>query len=369
MFAAPRFYLSSSTMHRTTGQLSTGAKPLGQAKRRRPVTPTSPDASGIDNGTLLSAIEQINSKMDKFSERIDDMENKLIRKFKEFEHRFAEIGDALDFQNKVVEEIQTELPRMEKKLKTDLQDAYMEIDKVAAYATRENIVILGVPELSENENTEEVVRDFYKTKLKIGDGERIEHQRLHRIPSAQKPRPIKVRFFRYDDKVKIMNHAKNLKGTSYFITDDLPKRNRQMRKEQMEQMKKAREMGKIAFFSRSEPWKLVIKDAKGGKDGASRSGERPPRSSKLADERSREVMPSIPATSGAQLNREDWPTLKVTRDHGRQGTYPRRAEATGDQERKGEENRRETSGQTEAAGNSTEERRDVDEMEGVLEEP
>ena len=137
-----------------------------------------------------------------------------------------------------------------------------EIDRISSYICRENLVIMGIPELTEKEDTEKVVKDFYQKNLKMGNdliGE-IEHQRVHRVPATTRPRPIKVRYLRYSDKVKVQQNGRQLKGTSFYIMDDLPKRVRQERSKQMPSLRAAREQGKLAFFSRAEPWKLVVID-------------------------------------------------------------------------------------------------------------
>lgn len=87
---------------------------------------------------------------------------------------------------------------------------------------------------------------------------KIEYQRIHRVPSAQKPRPIKARFLRFADKQAIQANAKLLRGSNIFILQDLPKRIREERKAQWPALKAAREAGKLAYFSNTDPAKLYV---------------------------------------------------------------------------------------------------------------
>ena len=105
------------------------------------------------------------------------------------------------------------------------------------------------------------MRDFMITKLQFTEEEvrKIEYQRIHRVQSGvTSPKPIKVRYLRYKDKVAVQQRAKLLKGTQIYITDDLSKRVRMIRKSQMAALTTARRAGKLAFFSKVEPTKLYI---------------------------------------------------------------------------------------------------------------
>ena len=249
-----------------------GALPAG--KRRRPPTPTSPSASA--NEELLTAFEKmLDARVEQVAKRLDTIESSFGKKFKEIERRFDEVTLALDFQNKTVEELRlNEIPTIKNDIVKERTDMHKELDRLATYVCRENSIILGLPELME-EDTEKVVREFYRTNLQLGEeAEHIIHQRIHRVPgSMQKPRPIKIRFLRYSDKMKVHNHAKHLKGTSYVVTDDLPKRVREERRRQVPDLKRARDNGKWAAFSRSEPWKLIVVDKRSDIHGR-QQGER-----------------------------------------------------------------------------------------------
>lgn len=236
------------------------------SKRRRPLTPTSPVYSTPDSPQLLPSIEKvIESQMGKLNERFNErftrLEVNLAQHAENIEKRLKDFSEALKFQAEETEHLKRkEIPRLESEIIEEQLKREREIDRLSSYICRENIVIMGIPEKSEKEDTEKVVKEFYKVNLGLTDEQigSIEHQRVHRVPATARPRPIKARFLRYSDKIMIQSNSAKLKGSSYFIMDDLPKRVRDERRLQIPALKAARNEGKLAFFSRAEPWKLFV---------------------------------------------------------------------------------------------------------------
>ena len=93
------------------------------------------------------------------------------------------------------------------------------------------------------------------------NAENIEFQRAHRI-GKKKPgetRPAIVRFLKFSEREMVLRRARELEGeTDVKVYSDLPKEISERRKKQWPRLKKAREEGKIAFFSKPEPDKLFI---------------------------------------------------------------------------------------------------------------
>lgn len=79
--------------------------------------------------------------------------------------------------------------------------------------------------------------------------------------SSTRSRAVVARFERFGDREAVMRNARKLKGTDIFIDEDLCQASQQIRKNQIPQMKKARDEGKIAFFKYT---KLIIKDKSTG---------------------------------------------------------------------------------------------------------
>ncbi|KAL9965225.1 hypothetical protein ACROYT_G028996 [Oculina patagonica] len=113
--------------------------------------------------------------------------------------------------------------------------------KLECHSRRGNLKFYGVKEQvnESNNDTETVLREFMRTKLKIppSDEEQIQFDRVHRISSRKRdgrssgPRPIIVKPSVYQDKNFIKSFIKNLpKGTNIGISDDFPKEVDEIRK-------------------------------------------------------------------------------------------------------------------------------------------
>ena len=117
------------------------------------------------------------------------------------------------------------------------------------YNRRENLYFFGIPEFTTvAENTFDVMRRFLKEELELESAENIEFQRAHRIGKKKmgEARSVIVRFLRFPER--------ELEGdTDVKVYSDLPKEISERRKKQWPRLKKAREEGKIAFFSKREP--------------------------------------------------------------------------------------------------------------------
>ena len=90
----------------------------------------------------------------------------------------------------------------------------------------------------------------------------INNQRVHRVgkfdASQRRPRQIIARFLRYGDREQVFSQARQLKGTGMGISPDHPKGVVDIRKKQIDTLKKAKKEGKRAYFSRAEPDKLYV---------------------------------------------------------------------------------------------------------------
>ena len=104
-------------------------------------------------------------------------------------------------------------------------------------------------------DSEKKVLDIIEKTMDLRD---ITIDRAHRIGKARsQARPIVVKFLNYKDREQVLKSGKCLKGTPINVREDLSTKVINKRKEQMSQLREARENGKIAFFSYD---KLIIKD-------------------------------------------------------------------------------------------------------------
>ena len=110
-----------------------------------------------------------------------------------------------------------------------------------------------------NEDTEDLLRIFLRTDLKIPkeDEESIQFDRVHRISARRvsssnpnsKPRPIIVKLSSFHDKLFIKSFIKNLtKGCNLGISDDFPKEMEEMREKLYLVLEAAKQEKGTAFF-------------------------------------------------------------------------------------------------------------------------
>ena len=134
---------------------------------------------------------------------------------------------------------------------------------------RGNVKFFSIPE-EEDENTEDILREFMERRLGYHDARSVEIQRVHRINRGRNvlgPRPIIARFLRYKNVEEIFALGRRLGGSGYQMFHELPQEIIKRRREQVPTLKKARRNGLKASFSRSQPDKLFVngKFGPGGK--------------------------------------------------------------------------------------------------------
>ena len=157
------------------------------------------------------------------------------------------------------------------KRKADINECRKQILYLEAYSRRENLKFEGIPESFETsaqqsppaEDTRKVLVNFIEDALGIEDAKGIEFQRVHRMGkprtvSGNGSRTIIARFLRYSDRERAFKCGRKLKDTNFKMFEDIRKELHELRKMQMAKLKKARKDGKRAYFSKSEPDKLLI---------------------------------------------------------------------------------------------------------------
>ncbi|XP_047141104.2 uncharacterized protein MAL8P1.12 [Hydra vulgaris] len=117
---------------------------------------------------------------------------------------------------------------------------------------RNNLRIDGVKEKAGETWTEceDTVKDIFKNQLKINSEVVVE--RAHRVGKTKDskiPRTIVLKLLNYQDKNKILNAVKNLKGTGVFINEDFAKETIESRKKLWEEVKRLRGEGKYAIIN------------------------------------------------------------------------------------------------------------------------
>ena len=175
------------------------------------------------------------------------------------ETKFKEMDTSLQFANGEVEDLKTQSRNNQQCIESLKEHLlYQEV-----YNRRENLRFFVLTESTEStiEDSSEVLYRFLERDLDIEGARSIEFQRVHRLrrKKAGTSCPIIARFLRYPDRERVFKAALEAQDEiGVKVYADLPKEIQENRKKQSPRLKRAREEGKIAYFSRKEPDKLFI---------------------------------------------------------------------------------------------------------------
>ncbi|XP_067656355.1 uncharacterized protein [Haliotis asinina] len=122
-------------------------------------------------------------------------------------------------------------------MQTKLSDFDEEIDRLEAFSRRDNVIIYGVPECSDEDHVTckqkavNLMNEFVKTKK----WQKSDLSRAHRLGSkrtgSDRPRPLIAKFKDTDDKIEALKARTALQNAGYGISSDLTARQRQQLKE------------------------------------------------------------------------------------------------------------------------------------------
>ena len=218
---------------------------------------------------VLDKLANLETKVDSINKHVCSIDASVLQ----LQSKVTTLESSLKENSKAVKEIEAGITS----LNTDVEEMKVKADKTTdevhilrqqqwyleTYQRRENLRFYGIPEqLDEQEDTREILVDFMVNKLNLEDAPRFEFQRVHRVgkldASQRNPRQIIARFLRYGDREQVFSRARQLKGTGMGISPDFPKGVVDIRKKQIEILKKAKKEGKRAYFSRAEPDKLYV---------------------------------------------------------------------------------------------------------------
>ena len=230
-------------------------------------------ASGGDE-TVHQKLDKITGMLADALKRLDNVENAV----KTTTRRVNTIEDSLHSFNEILEELKSEQKQCARK--TDVDALKMKVDDLSNRSRRNNIVVWGIPEGSEDSsNCVDLMQELFEKHMEIEDADSFEIERAHRSPMGKmayaqivrrkSPRPIHVKMLRYNDREKILREApKKLKNNEYkgskvYISDDVTDTVRAERKQLMKIRNKVREDGKFAIVPWTVPACLLVKIGEG----------------------------------------------------------------------------------------------------------
>ena len=107
-------------------------------------------------------------------------------------------------------------------LRGKVNDVTAETDRQEQYSRRNCLLIHGLPEIK-NEDTDLLAMEVIETKMdiKITDNDIDRTHRIGKPKNNGKPRPVIIKFVRYNDRKKFCSSKKMLNDSGVSITDSL----------------------------------------------------------------------------------------------------------------------------------------------------
>ena len=217
---------------------------------------------------ILERLSKLDSKMEELNKTVKGLQGKVSSleidvvsikdKQKSLDQKFTHVESNSKFVDSHIKELQ----EMVEERKDEISACRKQILYLEAYNRRENLKFEGIPELPKSsgqqnatskEDTKEVLANFMENVLGIEDAKDMELQRVNRIgkPKSENgngSQTIIARFLRFSHRERVFKCGH----------EDFPKELHDLRKAQMNKLKKARQEGKRANLSKSELGKLYI---------------------------------------------------------------------------------------------------------------
>ena len=193
--------------------------------------------------------------------RVDELVKTVIELQHSLEFSQAELKETNDNLTKSCNELKDCKAKL-KEYEVKIEKLEVKVDSLEDYSRRNNVRIDGIEE-PPNETSEILhvkVKKIFEEKLQLKN---VNIDTIHRLSANRSqpaaPRTIITKLSNYRTRDDIMRNKSKLKGTGIYLNEDLSDNTNKIRKEKMEEYKKARSLGKIAYFKGRN---LVIKERK-----------------------------------------------------------------------------------------------------------
>ena len=204
---------------------------------------------------LFKKIDLTHAEVVTINKRVSMLETE-IKSLHILNQEVSEMKDSLNFVSCQFDSLNDEIKQTRETMKQNrsiIAEQANEINTLKEQALldqgrsmRSNLVFSGIAEGDTHEDSEYVVRQFIKEKMKI-NSDNIEIERAHRIggPRRQgKSRPIVAKFLRFKQKEAIKRAAPGaLKGTSFGVNEQFPKGIAERRRQLIPIMKEHKKKG------------------------------------------------------------------------------------------------------------------------------
>lgn len=192
------------------------------------------------NKEILEAIRQLTAKVEKMECKIENFQTKLERRLEEV---LAD-NDQLKLKCEIIDQNVSECEKRIQSAEKQIQQNILWLDNLEGQSRRNNLIFHGVNE-TDNENwdeTEKKITDIVSNKL--GLREPVVFERVHRLNTQHKPRPIIAKFSNYKQRSAVFGLKKQLHGTDVFVTEDFTRRVREIRRNLLKESQEFKAEGK-----------------------------------------------------------------------------------------------------------------------------
>lgn len=198
---------------------------------------------------VMNRIDNLTASFDSFktqvNNQISDINSNIATLKVDYDQKIGDLATSSTFisaeyeeQKKLITDLQERMKAAEKNLETtkskcksyegSLDSHSAAIESAEQYSRRNCALLHGVPE-ADGEKTDALVIDTIKQHLGVElqphDFDRSHRLGPPRIPSAKiphpRPRPIIIKFNRYNTRADVFQHKKKFKGSQYMITESL----------------------------------------------------------------------------------------------------------------------------------------------------
>lgn len=187
--------------------------------------------TSIDSNSsqILGIANQVETLKDQFKS-LENVEKKIISAA---EGKFGDMQTAV--KNEVTHVVTTSVMNTVRYDQAVMARANnYEFMKGKAFAKRMNLVMVGLPENSIQEDDTQTAADFFKDKLNLPNISIAEVHRMGNLLAGGKPRPLSIRFARFKDRMTVWHKKGDLAQADrqdgepvVWIQEDLPKQLRE----------------------------------------------------------------------------------------------------------------------------------------------
>ncbi|CAB4042992.1 Hypothetical predicted protein [Paramuricea clavata] len=236
-------------------------KELNNSLTSTPIKPKSKQQKmeNLNESEIVKIIGEMSEKLNKL-DKLDLIETRL----NSIDTDIKDLKHSLTYQQEVVAEVQSVQAVQENKLKVieekvgrieeEKAKLAREIIDMRAHSMRSNLIFYNIREENtpnEKEEVENKIKSLLRDKELNSETEKIEIERAHRLGrnrNGTKPRPIVVKFLRFQDKEMIKRNAYKFKDIGVGISDQFPKEIQEERNKLYPVFKDARSKGHKAFL-------------------------------------------------------------------------------------------------------------------------